>query len=65
VNAVVAAPETLAKRRGRCRLCHEPIVADHHYVTKLERLGWVHSECGNGYRQVIAEHDEGEATDAA
>jgi hypothetical protein len=55
---VVAAPETLAKRRGRCRLCHEPIVADRHYVTKLDRLGWVHSECGAGYRRVLEEHRE-------
>jgi hypothetical protein len=62
--SVAAAPETLARRRGRCRLCHEPIVAGHHYVTKLDRLGWVHSECGSGYRQVIAEHaDDAEVDD--
>jgi hypothetical protein len=56
----VAVPETVARRRGRCRLCRQPIVADHHYVTKLERLGWVHSQCGAGYRQVMAEHADEE-----
>ncbi|HEX4305298.1 MAG TPA: hypothetical protein VHZ54_04625 [Solirubrobacterales bacterium] len=54
----VAVPETLARRRTRCHLCHEPIVAGFHYVTKLERLGWVHAECGNGYRRVLADHRE-------
>jgi hypothetical protein len=56
--SAVANPETLAKRRGRCRLCHEPIISGFHYVTKLEPLGWVHAECGNGYRRVLAEHEE-------
>jgi hypothetical protein len=53
---VVAIRETLARRRGRCRLCHQTIVADYHYVSKVERLGWVHSECGSGYRRVLEEH---------
>jgi hypothetical protein len=56
VTAAVA--ETLAKRRGRCRLCRQPILPDVHYVSKDDRLGWLHSECAAGYRQVIAEHDE-------
>lgn len=56
MSAAVASPETLARRRGRCRLCHEPIVADFHYVVKLDRLGWVHSECGSGYLRVLEEH---------
>jgi hypothetical protein len=56
-----ASPETLARRRGRCRLCHEPILVDVHYVSLHDRLGWLHAECAAGYRQVLAEHDEGEA----
>lgn len=66
MNPVADRPaETLARRRGRCRLCHEPIVAGKHYVTRLDRIGWVHSECGAGYRQVIAAHDDEGADDAA
>ncbi len=64
MNAPVAAPETLARRRGRCRLCHEPILPDVHYVSKHDRLGWLHSECAAGYRQVIAEHADEEVDDA-
>jgi len=60
----VAAPETLARRRGPCRLCREPIVADRDYVTKVDRMGWCHSECGNGYRRVLAEHADEEVDDA-
>lgn len=51
-------PEALARRRGRCRLCRRPIVAREHYVTKLERIGWVHAACGVGYRRALAENDE-------
>jgi hypothetical protein len=54
----IAKPETLARRRGCCRLCHEPIIPGFHYVTKVDGLGWVHSECGSGYRRVLEEHRE-------
>lgn len=53
-------PETLAKIRGGCRLCREPIVPGQHYVSKLPRIGWVHATCAAGYRRVLAEHDEGD-----
>lgn len=54
---MTAAPETLARRRGICRLCLKPIIAREHYVTPLERIGWVHAQCGAGYRRVRAEHE--------
>lgn len=51
-------PETLARRRGRCRLCSHPIAAGEHYVTKLARLGWVHATCAQGYQRALAENDD-------
>jgi hypothetical protein len=51
-------PETLARVGGWCRLCSSRIVAGEHYVSKLPRIGWVHSTCASGYRHVIAEHRE-------
>jgi len=54
-------PEVLARIRGRCRLCSQTIVRGEHYVTKLERIGWVHALCAAGYRQAMAENeDDGE-----
>ena len=57
-----AAPEALARRRGRCRLCSAPISPGEDYVTKLDRLGWVHASCAAGYRRVLAEHADDERT---
>jgi hypothetical protein len=51
-------PEVLARIRGRCRLCPHPIRAGEDYVTKLDRLGWVHALCAAGYRQAMAENEE-------
>jgi hypothetical protein len=53
-------PETLARRSGKCRLCHRPIAGGLDYVMKLEPIGWVHALCGVGYRSVILEHQEDE-----
>lgn len=55
---MIAAPETLARCRGLCRLCRKPIIVREHYVTKLDRVGWVHAKCGTGYRRVQDEHAE-------
>lgn len=57
-------PEALARRRGRCRLCSAPILPGEHYVTKLDRLGWVHAACAAGYRRVLAEHEDAPSEEA-
>lgn len=52
------APETLARRSARCRLCKRPIRAGVDYIAKAEPIGWVHAHCSSGYRAAMAESAE-------
>lgn len=58
LRAELAPAEALAHRTGKCRLCHQPIVAGADYIARLERIGWVHALCAKGYRDAIAENEE-------
>jgi hypothetical protein len=51
-------PEALARLSAKCRLCHRRIVAGDHYVARLPRLGWVHSDCASGYCRLREENAE-------
>lgn len=48
--------EILARKSGRCKLCPNPI-SPGQAVLKVDPLGWVHTTCGDAYRQVLADHD--------
>lgn len=54
----MSAAEILARRSGRCALCHEPIVEGVHYIAPLPNRKWAHAQCATGYRRLIAEQEE-------
>lgn len=50
-------PEVLAKKRGKCRMCDEPIIPREHYIRKTASRGWVHSECAREYERLAEVFD--------
>lgn len=58
---MVSAPELLARRSGRCELCHLRIRKGEDYISKIADRWWCHAECANAYRRTLAENEEGVA----
>jgi hypothetical protein len=55
---MVSAPELLAGKSGRCKLCRRPIRAGQDYIIKIADRYWCHAHCAAGYRRVLAEQEE-------
>lgn len=51
-------PEVLAKENSKCKGCGKDIVAQHHYISVVDRVGAMHAFCAKNYCEILAEHAE-------
>jgi hypothetical protein len=58
VATLSRSPEVLARKRGTCPFCPEPIVAGEDYIAKVDGKGWMHAICAAAYLRHREAFDE-------